>query len=130
MSRATRCYTDTFSLWAPSDPVIGVDKGVSDLTWPATATATGVAGHLEATPNVNEPAAAGGTKVSNIFTDDKFHFPTSVTVGTGWLIKLTTTGHPLSGQFWVVQGMAEVKAWRAGKQMVYGVMTPAPAGVS
>lgn len=127
--RQRRAYTDTCDLYEPSF-VIDTDFGALDQHWEATPTYTDVPCLFEGTPNANSPEMAGSTKQENLFTMDKFHLPIDYPITSGWLIRMQRPGSPSTGYCWVVQGNPEQHYHHAAAQIVFGVETPLPAGVT
>lgn len=96
-------WTDTFSLYAPIVGGISSTGQGDDISWSGTPTYTNVPGLFHATDNAFSPDLEGRQLRADLYiTQDKFSFHVDQTIEDGYLIQLTTSGHPENGTYWIV----------------------------
>ena len=127
-------FLQTANLYAPlAITQVGTQEATDPLP-PSLPTLQGVKCAFYPTTEIDMPSAQGRTKQFNIFTADHWRFEVSVPIQDGWIIQLTTPGHPAQGFFWVVEGNPRQRPStgrrQANDQLVYARRTPKPLGIT
>ena len=127
--RQVRFYLDTCDIWArPGDGVaIPVDdnKQVLNMVYAdiGSPDQTGVKCMLQTALEGNRyERPLGRTAFDNIFTLDQLFFEVSVVINDQDVVKITTVGSPLEGQFLIVQGEGRARMSRGKRKGNYKVV--------
>ena len=127
-------FVQTANLYAPVAITQTGTAEASDPVMPALPTLAAVKCAFYPTTEIDLPEPQGRTKQFNIFTADHWRFEVSVAIQDGWIIQLTTAGHPAKGFFWVVEGNPRQRPStgrrQANDQLVYARRTPKPIGIT
>ena len=131
--RQRRLYEDTCNIWARDAAAFTDGKERNDESF--TLLYTSQKFYLFTKSEIAAPHIPGRMGADNIFTLDEAHFPEGVTIDQGYVIKVTTPGHPLLNTYWRVMGDPQVKTARTRRKpalkAVYVKRLPAaPNGVS
>lgn len=114
MVRTDKSLRDTGELYAPAAFTYDADNFlVTAERYPGTATAT-VACRLWPKTDIDVPEPMGRSPRDIMDTTDILVLKNSETCYAGWYFKLTTSGHPDTGQFYKILGNAQNLTWRAG----------------
>jgi len=125
-----KAFTDTFSLYKPTNLTLLASGQAQDLAYPSSATYTGIPGLLHATDNAYDAALAGRQFRADLYiTQDRFSFHVEQEIGDGWLVKLTTPDHPEEGTFWIAHSDKKNRGM-SKKATIRGEFVIAPAGVT
>lgn len=122
--RQEKFYTDTVSIWKkPGDTGTLPKDGnnvVTNLIYTASATETGVVCMLQTALEANQyRRPLGRTEMDNMWTLDKLFLEVDNDLEDQDYVQLTTEGHPLKDQWFIVQGEGRVREIRAGRKGNY-----------
>jgi hypothetical protein len=127
-------FVQTANLYAP---IAITQTGTAEATDPissALPTLSGVVCAFYPTTEIDMPQPQGRTKLFNIMTADHWRFEVSVPIQDGWVILLTTPGHPSQGFYWLVEGNPRQRPnagrRQANDQLVYARRCPKPNGIT
>lgn len=122
-ARQIKLYVDRVSIWKPDNVTTsGANKKALDTAYPATATYTNVACYHFSKTEVAQPTFPGRSNQDMIFTLDEFHFDAAQDVDDQYVLKLTTSGHPELGAYYIVMGGPKSRPARTRRNVNYRIV--------
>lgn len=105
----------TFDLYRPKAYSAYSSGEMGDFSYEPFPAYSGVVGHLQATPEFDDPQLQGMTKQVSVLTSDRLHFLAEQEVADTWLVVMRTVGNVDYGNAWIIQGNATMNASQPGR---------------
>lgn len=127
--RQRKLFLDTADFYAPSNFTKTSKRVTSGQEFPSTPTYSGVVCHIQSSVEATVPSSIGRQDYDVMDTMDMIRVSIDQAIGAGWMVKLTTDGHPEEGTWYITQGDAR-NYNKLGTRVAYMKKSTKPPGVA